>query len=1160
MKNKLHTPHKPQRRFKRAGTSLIFRLVALAFILLLNAGPSLSQTCSEPADTPYTLGANEVVPARNMTRSQRHVYQLSLLQRQYARIVVDQKGIDVLVRVLDPGKQVITERDSPNGKFGPEAISVVAQTAGTYVVEVCTGRSEPAASYQLRVEGPRESTATDEKRIAAEQTLMEARKLSAQRKPETLTAAIEQFNKALQTWREISDAREEGYALCSIGEAYRFLLNFAEAKKYLDQALARLADAGELSGQANVLNQLGAAHRDLDDPRKALPYYADALALRTRIGDRWGQAQIHNNIGFLYSEIGEQQLSIENSQLAIPIWRELEDRAMELNTTNNIAKANLDLGNLTTAFPQFQMIVDFCTQIDGPCALEPFARNSLGVIHDTWGEPNEALSQYYRALKLFQDANNKKEVARTMDNIGMVFAANGDVPAALQQFSQSLKIRETELKHAGEEITRSNLGYAQMLLGNYGDALNELAQAQQFSISARNQRFEAFTLMRMGMVHLASKGWEKALASFNQALELQRRIEDRRGQAITLDKIGELYSLMGQPDLALNNYQQAISLWSAVGDQQGEALSLYGIARVQRSQRKLIEARDKIVEAIAKVESLRTMMTSHRLRMSYFASRRDFYELEIDVRMSIYNQTKSAADLELALFASERAHARNLLDVLNESHADIRQGVDAQLLDLERTQRAQLSEKLAQLQDLLNKKHTAEQRTTAEKEIQALTRSFDQTQAEIRQRSPRYAALTQPQPLRLAQIQQLLDVNTVLLEYAVGEERSYLWAITRTGIKAFTLPGRAEIEKAIGSFREAVTAWELKPASTDTERREQIAKLRSAYGNYMQRSRELSNIVLKPAASLFADKRLVIVADGMLQYVSFGALLAPGTSRPTPPVALIAKHEIVYQPSASVLALIRQTPHPAPSKTLAVFADPVFEKADKRVRREAGSDSTVVQTAPAYSSDIMRALRDVGDVAGVDGPLHLDRLDYSRGEAEAIVAIAPPGSSLKAVDFDASRANFLKQDLKDFAVVHLATHGLLNGQNPELSGVVFSLVDEHGNPANGFLRLADIYNLNLPVNMVVLSACRTGVGAPVKGEGLIGLTRGFIHAGATRVVASLWKVDDEATAELMKRFYTYMLQKKMPAAEALRRAQLDQMAIRPEPFYWAGFVLQGEWK
>lgn len=1140
---------------------MILRFAALLLVLLVNAGPSLAQTCTEPADNPYALSANEDL-TRNLTRNQRHVYQLSLLQRQYAHVVVDQKGVDVVVRLLDPNRQPLIERDSPNGKFGPEAVSLVAPAGGIYYLEVCAGTAQPAGSYQLKLEGPRQVTDNDEKRVNAEQMLLAGRKLAEQRKTETLTAAIEKFTATLPTWRELADAREEGYALCHIGEAYRFLLNFAEAKKHLDQALARLAEAGDLSGQAYVLNQIGAAHRDLDDPRKALPNYADALALRTRIGDRWGQAQIHNNVGFLYSEIGEQQDSITNSELAIPLWRELEDRAMELNTTNNIAKANLDLGNLTAAFQQFKLILDSCTQGGAPCALEPFVRNSLGVIHDTWGEPNEALSEYYRALKLFQDANNKREAAKVLDNIGMVFVANGDAQAAVQQFTQALKIRETELNHAAEEITRSNLGHALVLLEKYPEALKELEQAQQFSIKNRNPRLEAYTLMRMGMLYLAQPNPEKALAAYNQALAIQQRIEDRRGQAITLDKIGELYSLLDQPEQALTNYQQALSLWASVGDHQGEALSLYGIARVQRNQGKLPAARDKIIEAIAKVESGRTTMTSHRLRMSYFASRRNFYELEIDVRMSIFNQTRSATDLELALFASERARARNLLDVLNESHADIRQGVDPALLELERTQRTQLSEKLSQLQSLLNRKHTTEQRTTAEKEIDSLTRAFDQTQAEIRKRSPRYAALTQPQPLRPAQIQQLLDVNTVLLEYAIGEERSYLWAVTRTGIKGFTLPGRAEIEKVITGFRESVTVWEpLKPASTDAEKQAQIIKLRSAYGTYLRKARELSNVVLKPAASLIANKRLVIVADGMLQYISFGALLAPGTTRrpSTTPVALIAKNEIVYQPSASVLSLLRETQYPAPSKMLAVFADPVFERTDKRVRAAAG-ESTAPLAEPAFSSEIRRALRDAGDIAGVDGPLHLDRLGYSRGEADAIVATAPAGSYLKAVDFEASRGNFLKQDLKQFGVVHLATHGLLNGQNPELSGIVFSLVDERGNPEDGFLRLADIYNLNLPVNLVVLSACRTGVGQPVKGEGLIGLTRGFMHAGATRVVASLWKVDDEATAELMKRFYSYLLQKRLPAAEALRRAQLDQMAIRPEPFYWAGFVLQGEWK
>jgi CHAT domain-containing protein len=214
------------------------------------------------------------------------------------------------------------------------------------------------------------------------------------------------------------------------------------------------------------------------------------------------------------------------------------------------------------------------------------------------------------------------------------------------------------------------------------------------------------------------------------------------------------------------------------------------------------------------------------------------------------------------------------------------------------------------------------------------------------------------------------------------------------------------------------------------------------------------------------------------------------------------------------------------------------------------------------SRDLKRALRDAGDVGSIDGSFQLDRLSFSRSEADAITAAAPAGSSFKALDFDASRARVLDRELKQFRLVHLATHGILNDHHPELSGLVFSLVNEKGQAEDGFLKLNDVYNMDLPVDMIVLSACQTAVGKQVKGEGLIGLTRGFMHAGAARVVASLWKVQDEATAELMKRFYSYMLEKKMPAAAALRQAQLDLMKIRgaTRPYYWAGFVLQGEWK
>ncbi len=187
---------------------------------------------------------------------------------------------------------------------------------------------------------------------------------------------------------------------------------------------------------------------------------------------------------------------------------------------------------------------------------------------------------------------------------------------------------------------------------------------------------------------------------------------------------------------------------------------------------------------------------------------------------------------------------------------------------------------------------------------------------------------------------------------------------------------------------------------------------------------------------------------------------------------------------------------------------------------------------------------------------------FSRREADEITGLAGARASFKALDFAANRATALGSNLSQYRIIHFATHGLLNSQHPELSGIVLSLVDKEGLPQDGFLRLHDIYNLKLAADLVVLSACKTGLGKEIKGEGLVGLTRGFLYAGAPRVVASLWKVDDRATAELMKLFYQRMLRDSLRPAAALRKAQID-MWKQPRwaaPYYWAGFTLQGEWK
>jgi CHAT domain-containing protein len=487
-----------------------------------------------------------------------------------------------------------------------------------------------------------------------------------------------------------------------------------------------------------------------------------------------------------------------------------------------------------------------------------------------------------------------------------------------------------------------------------------------------------------------------------------------------------------------------------------------------------------------------------------------------------------------AFEASERARARSLLDSLTEAGVDLRQGMDPDLVKREQVSKRAFDDWAERRGRLASAPGTKADTTALAEEYRDLERRYDQVQAEIRSKSPRYAALAQPQPLGLREVQkQVLDPETLLLEYALGEERSYLWAVSSQDQTSYELPPRAEIERAAGSVYERLTA-RLNVSGDPRDRRERIER---ADAGYWQEAGRLSEVLLGPVAKRMAGKRILVVPDGALQYLPFAALPVPGGGNE--PVPMVVEHEIVSLPSASVLAVLRRetkgrTP---PGKAVAVLADPVFEPDDPRL--------------PAARGGAVRS----------GGP-GFPRLAATRQEADAIVAVAARGTTLRAIDFDASRATALSPELAQYRIVHFATHGVFDNETPGLSALILSMLDARGQPQDGFLRLHDIYGLRLPAELVVLSACSTALGKQVRGEGLVGIVRGFMYAGAKRVVASLWKVDDEATGELMSRFYLEMLRENQSPAAALRQAQLAvwrQNRWRP-PFYWAAFVLQGEWR
>ena len=390
--------------------------------------------------------------------------------------------------------------------------------------------------------------------------------------------------------------------------------------------------------------------------------------------------------------------------------------------------------------------------------------------------------------------------------------------------------------------------------------------------------------------------------------------------------------------------------------------------------------------------------------------------------------------------------------------------------------------------------------------------------------------------------------------------------VTPAKLDVYELPKRDEIETAARQAYKLLTSRnDRKEGETGAQRK---ARLAAEDEEYRKAATKLSQMVLGPIIGQVAGKRLLIVADGALEYIPFSALPIPTSDSSKAQVPLVAEHEIVNLPSVSVLAMLRRQAGERtaqPTKEVAILADPVFDKSDPRVGEAPGhpiGGNEISEARPSEPSEhLARSLRDVDNGTSWSGG-GLSRLAFSRREASAIMAIAKPGTSMEALDFDASRETALSVQLSQYRIVHFATHGLLDNEHPELSGLVLTLVDPEGKPRNGFIDLEDVYNLTLPSDLVVLSACETGLGKEISGEGLVGLTRGFMYAGASRVVASLWKVDDVATSELMAEFYKGILQSGLPPAAALRRAQMEIQKQKrwADPYYWAAFTLQGDWK
>ncbi|HYO13067.1 MAG TPA: CHAT domain-containing protein [Thermoanaerobaculia bacterium] len=1036
---------------------------------------------------------------------------------------VEQRGVDVVVEVSAPDG-TRTAVDGPFDRQGVESLLVEPEQGGVWRIEVRAREiGAPPGQYEIRLE---ELAGEDDGRLAAQRAATRAGRLYAEGSGEARLQAAAAWREARERWRAAGDRREEARAL------------------YAEAVLLRLTGAA----------------------REALALGREVLPLWSNLGEQLWEGATWNEIGLDRWLLGETPEARHAFERAAELQKGSGDRYGEAASRSNLCLMALSRGALREGAACYERTIPLLREAGAP-ALEGAALTSAGRAWDVLGEPDRALASYRQALERMRSIGDRGGEARTLNHLGLLYQERGDSREAQAHLGEALETFRSLGDRRWQATVLHNLGLVYQGLGEWSRAHSSHEEALRLWKETGDRKGEADSLTNLGLVALFREQPRQALELQRQALELNRTTGDRRAEGITLAQLGRTFLHLKEPAAALSALEEAVARLheTGAGAEEAEALRSRGQALLQLGKlgdaqetleralalaraagHRASEAQIELVlaqtvhrlgfldgalahsgAALAILEDLRTGIGSPDLRASFSSLQHDAYGLHLDLLLEAHRAAPAAGHDRQALETRERARARTLLELLGEAGVDLRVGIDPALLETRASLLRRLSAKAERA--LRERPRTEAERAALEEERYALLRELDVVEAGLRERSPGYAALTLPQPLTAPGIQALLDPQTVLLVYALDEPRSALWAVTSKSVELFEIPGRAVLDGLARRLHQDLSTFD--PADR---------------GRQTTDAEALGRALLGPVADRLDGRRLVIVPDGTLEYLPFGALPDPrqpagGDAAPAP---LLQRHEIAYLPSASALAVQRsilaQRP-PAP-KRLAILADPVFGPGDARM-------------AAAGTAQRTRS-------PGEEGAPVFERLPGSRLEAEAIAALAPPGESLVALDFDASRSLVLGERLSAFRTLHFATHGVIDAERPALSGLALSMIDAAGKPQEGFLHLHDIYNLRLDADLVVLSGCRTALGREVRGEGLIGLTRGFLYAGASRVVASLWRVEDQATAALMTRFYRALWEEGLPPAAALRAAQLGVREERRwrDPYYWAGFVLQGDWE
>jgi CHAT domain-containing protein/Tfp pilus assembly protein PilF len=831
--------------------------------------------------------------------------------------------------------------------------------------------------------------------------------------------------------------------------------------------------SGDISAVARTQLKTGDALFGVGELSRARNAYEEAWKLCRDDGDVRCSAEAANNSGLASRELGEFSSSLERLTQAIGDWRQLKNREAEAKALSN-----------------------------------------LGLLYRQVSDYQQAISSYEQAETILR--RDSVAYGRVLNNLGVCYQNMAELERANDYFNRALAREVAGHSARDEVIARLNLGRNYLLEGHMSTAILILNRALKQATDQGYRQVMADTLNNLGQTFLEMHRYGQAKIRLEEALQLHRALGDRRIESSDLHFLGMVALSCDDLAGAQRLFEEAIALRRNCELRDPLTDSLFALATMEQKAGDQRATRDLAEQAIEIAESIRQRVPSAALRASFYARKRRFFDLLVDVSMASDNP-QSVAD---GLFAAERGRGRALLDLLAEG--SVQGSIPKELID----RRANVQRQI----DLLSVRLGGVSASGAPN----LRRQVDELVAEDQEIEARMRQLAGTEMLgqefgSAGELQSklqhdLLPGDSALLEYHLGPERSYLWLVQSTGVRAFRLPPRGAVEAQIANA--------VDPFGKILERRRSPQKQLT----FERAMHVLSATLLGPLRDTSLPERLIIVPDGGLHRVPFAALQLPNTGR-----LLGLVHDLIQIPAAAYLKA-GKPPQPISDfpRTFLAFADPVFSSDDPRVERR-------LHTSTASASD-----------------MHLPRLPFN-AEIGTVESLVPPNKLRILRGFDANLEMVRRLPLSEYAVLHFSTHALIDDRIPELSRVALTMVERDGRPVDGFLRSYQLGQLHLNGSVLVLSACDTALGKQVLGEGLAGLTASLFHAGAAQLVLTLTEVDAEASSAFLQEAYRRVfaaLNTGKPAvsmehALTLARRAMARSSRWSDPYYWGSFAIFG---